>query len=308
MNNLDYKQIRNLNTVLQHGFALLFKNIFQIILCLVVFLLPLYVLFNFISIKLFATDINLLLHLKVHLLSGKQKFIQLIFSGAMILVLVCVYNIIINRLIEYKHQKNFTGNFFNFTKDNIIGTFQRHYSNTLYSVLLFSATYLIVDYVMYYFVESNTNEMQNDPFLFYLERIPYFIFSIIIMPLLVYILFTSLFVSYRDKLNVFLAITKVRKYLNGKLMNTYGNCLLFCVIYSLIIKLATLPAFAIGFFNLVNWDNQFAMEVLSVVLKYYELFAKSLSIILLSIFCIYHYTSLEEKVEASVIKEKINSI
>lgn len=308
MNNLSYKQIRTLNQTLQHSFSILLKNSVQVLICFLVFLLPIFVIINLISITAFNTDINLLLRLKVSYLTGNKKFIQLIISGAMLLVLCCIYNIILNKLILFKHQTTFKGNLFQFVKDGFIESFQKHYSNTLYAVLLFCATYLITDYIGYYIGGDNATDYQTDVTLFIFERLTAMIFSIVLMPIATYLLFASLFVSFRDNINVFLAFGKIKKHLIGNWPKIFGASLLFAFIYKLTGLIGILPSFIIGFFNLISWQDVSFVNLLWNIIKYYELIIKCFCIMLFAILCIYNYTSLEEKIEASEIKEKINSI
>lgn len=138
----------------------------------------------------------------------------------------------------------------------------------------------------------------------------------IVMPILSYLVISSLFVVQKDNINLFDALVKAYRYLKGQFWMTWLLALVAFIVTYLCLIIAIMPTYIISVISMVsrardisgmmNADSSFSIS---------GYFLWSLSYLLIycifSIFhlmCTFQYTSLEEKKEGKSILEKINAV
>ncbi len=130
-------------------------------------------------------------------------------------------------------------------------------------------------------------------------------------PVLLFMMVAAFFVIQRDRLNLFSALAVVSRYLKGNFWNTWVLGFLAILTYSLMSFVVQLPAFVLKMkvifkrgaegFQAEMTATELAVTVIGALLT-------MLVAALFYLLCIFHFSSLEEKKEGHLLREKISQI
>lgn len=186
---------------------------------------------------------------------------------------------------------------------NIVDDFRQHFPNVFFLALLLIIISLILSSAIgYLLVPDLSFSFSEDPLNFIMQIFPLFFFALLIIPLTFYILVATLFFAQRDQTGFFEALTKVANYVRENFLSTWLNSIVALLIVYFCNVFLRIPFILIGFMDIAVEPGMYFL--ITAIGNFIFLFAMTL----FQLMCIFHLTSLEEKKEGSIIKQKIDNL
>ncbi len=301
---IKYTKARNLGEVINVTFSYFGRNIKVLFTIVLFYVMPFFaasVLASFFldqPVFSFSNSVSYISNISNTEFIGFWLVFLSYFFGTTMLNMVMNKHLILNEKLDKQQQVSSKQ-----IQLDIVEDLRQHVPNVFFlSLSLIIISLILSSAVGYLLVPDLSFSFSDDPFSFIMQIFPLVFFALLIIPITFYILVTTLFFAQRQKTGFFEALTKVTNYVRENFLSTW----LISVVALLIIYISNfflrIPYFIIGFIDIALEPGVYFIII--ALGNFISLFATTL----FQFTCIFHITSIEEKNEGTLIKQKIENL
>lgn len=301
---IKYTKARNLGEVINVTFNYFGQNIKAIFTVLLFYVMPFFaasVIASFFSdqpILSFSNSISFISNISGNGFISFSIVLLSYFFG------VAAQNAVINKhlILNEKQDEQQLVNSKQIQTD-LVEDLRQHVPNVFFlSLSLVLISLMLSSALGYLLVPDLSFSFSEDPLNFIMQIFPLVFFALLIIPVTFYILVATLFFSQREQSGFFEALTKVLNYLRDNFLSTWLTSFVALLVVYFCNVFLRMPFILIGFMDFAIEPGMYFL--ITAIGNFIFLFAMTL----FQFICVFHITSLEEKKEGTLIKQKIDNL